>query len=140
MRHTRRRLAALAAPVGVALALSACAGGGSGSTSSGGSKDTLTLGMTQDIQTWTQQPSYQGWGADAVFDSLLQCNEKGEGEPSVATAWKVSDDNKSVTVNLREGVKFSDGTDLDAEDVIASLDYDGFQKSRRGVAGHSGEC
>jgi peptide/nickel transport system substrate-binding protein len=79
--------------------------------------------MTQDIVEWTGQPPYQGWGADAVFDALTQCNEKGEPEPSIAEKWEISDDQKSVTANLRPGVKFTDGTPVDSAAVKASYEF-----------------
>ncbi|MDP3061714.1 MAG: ABC transporter substrate-binding protein [Chloroflexota bacterium] len=41
--------------------------------------------------------------------------------PSLATSWKISADGSSYTFKLREGVKFHDGTDFDAEDVKATF-------------------
>lgn len=43
-------------------------------------------------------------------------------EPSLATKWDTSTDGKSTTFTLREGVKFSDGTDFDGEAVCANFD------------------
>ena len=43
-------------------------------------------------------------------------------EPRLATEWKASEDGKSYTFTLREGVKFSDGTDFNAEAVCANFD------------------
>lgn len=43
-------------------------------------------------------------------------------DPLLATAWKASDDNTSFTFTLREGVKFSDDTDFNAEAVCANFD------------------
>ena len=43
-------------------------------------------------------------------------------EPLLATAWKASTDSTSFTFTLREGVKFSDGTDFNAEAVCANFD------------------
>ena len=43
-------------------------------------------------------------------------------EPLLATEWKASSDGKSFTFTLREGVKFSDGTDFNAEAVCANFD------------------
>ncbi len=43
-------------------------------------------------------------------------------EPLLATEWKASEDGKSYTFTLREGVKFSDGTAFDAEAVCANFD------------------
>ncbi len=43
-------------------------------------------------------------------------------DPRLATAWKASADNKSFTFTLREGVKFSDDTDFNAEAVCANFE------------------
>src|SRR6478672_12989630 len=63
------------------------------------------------------------WILTNLYDTLLQPTADGKSvEPGLATAWKVSDDGKSVTLTLREGVKFADGTPLTAQDVKWSLD------------------
>jgi ABC-type transport system substrate-binding protein len=122
MRSPRRRaLAALSIPLVAAVAtLTACAPGGGDAA---GEKSTLTLGMTADIPGLSVliQPSYQGWFADAAWDSLLICDEFGKPSPQLAEEWEYSDDWTSATLKLREGVKFSDGTDFDAADVEAAL-------------------
>jgi peptide/nickel transport system substrate-binding protein len=41
--------------------------------------------------------------------------------PALAESWKLSEDGKSVEVTLREGLKFSDGHALTAEDVAFTL-------------------
>ena len=41
--------------------------------------------------------------------------------PGIATSWEISADGLSWTLNLRDDVKFQDGTDLTAEDVVWSL-------------------
>ncbi|MBK8447148.1 MAG: ABC transporter substrate-binding protein [Micropruina sp.] len=43
-------------------------------------------------------------------------------EPLLATEWKAAADNASFTFTLREGVKFSDDTDFNAEAVCANFD------------------
>ena len=63
------------------------------------------------------------WILTNLYDTLLQPTADGKSvEPGLATAWKVSDDGKTVTLTLREGVKFADGTPLTAQDVKWSLD------------------
>lgn len=42
-------------------------------------------------------------------------------EPALAKSWKVSNDGTQFTVNLRHGLKFSDGAPFDADDVIFSF-------------------
>jgi peptide/nickel transport system substrate-binding protein len=42
--------------------------------------------------------------------------------PCLATSWKVGPDSKSMTFTLRQGVKFQDGTDFNADAVKYNLD------------------
>jgi peptide/nickel transport system substrate-binding protein len=129
MRRTRRRaLVALAAPLAVGLvALTGCTSGGQGGETAGASstKDVLTLGMTADIQGWDPgvQPGYQGWSADAVWDSLLRCDKTGKPEASLADKWEFSPDQKTAKLHIREGVKFTDGTPVDSAAVKANAEY-----------------
>ncbi|WP_456285343.1 ABC transporter substrate-binding protein [Microbacterium sp. JZ70] len=122
MQRTRSRTAVAAGAIAASvLALAACAPG-SPQTSTG-EKDTLVLGMTADIPGLSPliQPSYQGWFADAVWDSLLVCDETGTASPQLAEEWEYNADQSAATITLREGVTFSDGSALDAEDVVATL-------------------
>ncbi len=41
--------------------------------------------------------------------------------PHIATEWDVSEDGLTYTFKIREGVKFHDGSTLDAEDVAFSM-------------------
>lgn len=42
-------------------------------------------------------------------------------EPELAESWKVSDDGRGISFHLRAGLKFSDGSALDASDVARTL-------------------
>ena len=42
-------------------------------------------------------------------------------EPWLASGWTTSDDGRSITVDLREGVTWSDGAPFDADDVVFSV-------------------
>lgn len=68
--------------------------------------------------------------ARPAVESLLTFDPKGTGDPYplLATAWQTSPDYKSITFTLRQGVKFHDGTDFDAEAAKFNLDL-----SRLGV-------
>jgi peptide/nickel transport system substrate-binding protein len=52
-----------------------------------------------------------------VFDTLIYQAPDGSFVPGLASEWKVSDDGLAWTFQLREGVKFHDGTPFDAEAV-----------------------
>ena len=42
-------------------------------------------------------------------------------EPELATAWKVTDGGKTITFQLRDGLRFSDGTEFSADDVAYTM-------------------
>ena len=58
-----------------------------------------------------------------VFETLLTINPDGSITPNLATEWSYNDDNTVLTLKLREGVKFTDGTPFDTEAVKANLDF-----------------
>lgn len=55
-----------------------------------------------------------------IYDSLVRLDGKMMPQPGLATAWKAIDDT-TWEFTLREGVKFHDGSDFDAQDVIFSV-------------------
>lgn len=57
----------------------------------------------------------------AVYDPLVEYGEKGEIIPGLAKSWEVSENGKTYTFHLREDVRFSDGSDFDADAVIFSM-------------------
>ncbi len=62
------------------------------------------------------------WVLSNLYDTLLLPTDDGQGvQPGLATAWKISDDAKTVTLTMRDGIKFSDGTPITTEDVAWSL-------------------
>jgi peptide/nickel transport system substrate-binding protein len=60
---------------------------------------------------------------EAIFDTLVRYKPGStEVEPALATAWTVSDDRKTWTFTLREGVKFHDGAPLNADAVVFTFE------------------
>ena len=57
-----------------------------------------------------------------IFEGLTRFSSDGSVIPGLAESWEISEDGLTYTFKLREGVKFHDGTDLDASDVVFSLD------------------
>src|SRR5271165_6720688 len=54
---------------------------------------------------------------------LLRLNRQTQQvEPELAAAWRVSKDGKTITFQLRSGVRFSDGTPFSAQDVKYTMD------------------
>jgi peptide/nickel transport system substrate-binding protein len=85
-------------------------------------KEVLTVGPATPI-------GYPPEGApDAIADaipaveSLLRVRNGGVVEPLLATGWQIAPDGKSVTLTLRRGVKFHDGSDFNAAAVKWNLD------------------
>lgn len=118
--------ATAALAVVAALTLSGCAADNTGGGSGNGSGGQLTLGAiaaptSYDIgagaEYGNRSPFFQ-----AVFDTILQKNAQGEIEPWLATKWEYNADNTVLTLTLRDDVTFSDGTKLDADAVVKSLE------------------
>ena len=61
-----------------------------------------------------------GWFA--VYDQLLAFNRELELEPNLAESWEISPDGLALTLKLRKGVKFHDGTDFDAKVVKSNIE------------------
>ena len=55
-----------------------------------------------------------------LYAGLTRLDENGEPYPSLAESWTVSDDGRTYTFTLRDGLRFSDGSPLRAEDVRRS--------------------
>jgi len=57
-----------------------------------------------------------------VYSGLLRPDEEGRPSPDLAHDWEVSSDGLVWTFHLRSGVRFHDGSELDAGDVVFSLE------------------
>lgn len=60
---------------------------------------------------------------DLAYDPLIVQAPDGSFKPGLATSWKYGAGNKSFAITLRDGVKFSDGTALDAQAVKTWLEH-----------------
>ena len=56
------------------------------------------------------------------YEMLVYFDENQEMQGQLAESWEVSDDSLTYTFHLREGVKFHDGTDFNAEAVKANYE------------------
>ena len=59
-----------------------------------------------------------------VLQGLVRSDPKGgfDLQPAIAESWEISGDGLTYTFHIREGIKFSDGSPVTAEDVKFSLD------------------
>jgi peptide/nickel transport system substrate-binding protein len=55
----------------------------------------------------------------STAETLVKLDAEGDAEPALATEWRQS--GRTWTFEIRDGVTFHDGTDLDAEAVVRSL-------------------
>lgn len=95
---------------------------------------TLRVGMPDDPPTLDQQVSTSDIGTTIalnVFETLYTFNAKSEPVPLLAVGDSVSDGGKTITIELRKGVKFHNGAEMTAADVVASLKRWG-EHGRRG--------
>jgi len=85
----------------------------------------LRIGLQEDpdILDPAQGVSFVGREVFAALcDKLVDVDRNLKIVPQLATEWSWSSDAKALTLKLRDGVKFHDGTALDAEAVKANLD------------------
>ncbi|MQW87890.1 ABC transporter substrate-binding protein [Sinorhizobium saheli] len=59
--------------------------------------------------------------ASLIYDKLFEFDEHGAPRPELADKVTVSDDQRTYTISLRPDLKFSDGSAITTDDVIASL-------------------
>ena len=57
-----------------------------------------------------------------VYEGLIKPNADGEFIPAIAESWTISDDGLTYTFPLREGVKFHNGNEVTADDVLYSFE------------------
>lgn len=83
---------------------------------------TMTVGITQDVDslnpfTGIVAEAYEIWGL--MYDTLTGYAQKDFAPvPSLAESWETSEDGLTWTYTLHEGVTFSDGEPLTADDVV----------------------
>lgn len=103
---------------GIILGFSGCGG------TSESSKDTLTLSFNEDpvgdLNPHMYLPS-QFITQDMVYEGLVYYGENGQIKPSLAESWDISKDGRTYTFHLRKNVKFSDGSDFNAANVVKNF-------------------
>lgn len=118
----RSRIAAGAIALGVTTALLAgCTDGGSNEGSSGDDATSANLYLYQAPVQFN--PLAPGQGAEQltmslVYNGLFNVGPDFQPVPRLAESWDVSEDATTYTFHLRDGLKWSDGEPLTADDVV----------------------
>ena len=133
-RISRRNFLKVAGVSAAALGLAACGGSKSGSTATSGSTAGSTAGGTNTAGFTVQYGSNPETldpalnsaidGANTIitiFEPLLLINENNEVIGGQAESWEASEDGLTWTFTMRDGLKWSDGTDLNAKDFEYSF-------------------
>lgn len=88
---------------------------------------TLTIAATAGPTTLDPTTSVNGvpgvWFPNLSYAALIWRAPDGTAKPGLATDWAYSEDRLSFVMNLREGVKFSDGSPMTADDVVNWLKH-----------------
>jgi len=86
---------------------------------------TLRFGMRGDFDDmsphslkWTMFPVRA-----QLYDTLIRYDHDVQAHPRLAESWEISDDGLTVTIKLRQGVKFHNGRELVAEDLVKNIEF-----------------
>lgn len=138
-RQFLRYAAGLASMSATSSLLAACGGGGTteapaatdapAAPTAAGTAGEKTLVFAAESLGESLEPGlWNGFGAsnviDNVYDKLTRPSDEdwtAPAQPALAESWEISEDGKTYTFKLRQGVKFHDGSDLTAEAVVRSL-------------------
>ena len=133
-RISRRNFLKVAGVSAAALGLAACGGSKSGSTATSGSTAGSTAGGVNTAGFTVQYGSNPetldpalnsavdgGNTVITVFETLLIINENNEAVPGQAESWTTSEDGLTWTFTMRDGLKWSDGSELNAKDFEYSF-------------------
>ena len=130
----KKRFIVVALAIASAVALSGCGGAKSGSDSAVDSKSAqsdgtktgkkiLTIQLGPDVESIDPALNSAVDGANYIlfaFDNLLKMDKDGKVVPGLAEKYEVSDDQLTWTFHLRDGLKWSDGSALTADDFVYS--------------------
>jgi peptide/nickel transport system substrate-binding protein len=123
-KKTNRRLFGLAAGAVAALGVGLGATTKNPKKATGGS-GTLTIAATAGPISLDPTLSSNGvpqvWYPNLAYAPLIERLPNGQATPGLATSWGYSKNRLSFVINLRSGVKFSDGSALTGADVAAWL-------------------
>ena len=138
----KRALSLILTAAVVSASLAGCTGGGTSASAAsvggvesgaageaagtqGASKDSLVIVTSSDILSmdpyrYDEGPTNQFMLH--IYEPLVMADQDMKYQPCLAESWEQSEDGLTWTFHLRQGVKFHDGNEMTAEDVLASID------------------
>ena len=128
LRFSRRASSAIGVAGILSLVVSGCSGSGAGdpkTPASGGSPGgSLVVGVTSDPDTLFPWKATQFQAVNVlqnIYGTLTEFDQNLNVVPGLAESWEPSKDGRTVTLKLRSGVTFADGSTFGSEDVEKSL-------------------
>ena len=82
--------------------------------------DVITL---INLEVYANNNSCEFLYADLVFDPLYYGDREGNNTPCICSSYELSEDGTEAILHIIDGVKFHDGTDLNAKDVVATFEF-----------------
>ncbi|MBF4601266.1 ABC transporter substrate-binding protein [Frigoribacterium sp. VKM Ac-1396] len=125
MKKTRMGLSAVAVVGTAALVLTGCASGSGDDSSSGDATAVITTNGNEPQNPLIPSNTTEVGGGkiiDSIFAGLISYDAKGASVNDVADSI-TSDDNQNWDVKIREGLKFTDGTDVTAESFTKAWNW-----------------
>ncbi|MEU7895874.1 ABC transporter substrate-binding protein [Nonomuraea sp. NPDC049152] len=124
----RGAFSAIGAAAALSIALTSCSsssGPVSSTGAAGASGGTLVVGVTTDPDTLFPWKATQFQAVNVltnIYGTLTEFDKDLNVVPGLAESWKPAEDGKTLTLTLRKGVTFGDGSAFDSKDVKHSLD------------------
>ncbi|WP_327103868.1 ABC transporter substrate-binding protein [Nonomuraea glycinis] len=109
-----------------ALALAACGSGGAPAPAAQSDGKTLVIDTSFDLKTADPGRTYEPTGlivGKATYETLLTFDggDVTKPVPALAESYELSEDGKVLTLKLKQGSTFADGSAITADDVVFSL-------------------
>jgi peptide/nickel transport system substrate-binding protein len=125
-RTSKRAAIATLAVAALITGLAACAPSGGGGE---GGETILTVGRSsaavqQVFNPYLPTTAYQLGSEGMIYEPLVQVNttKAGDFKPWLATEWEWNDQGTELSLQLRDGVTWTDGEDFTSEDVVYSYE------------------
>jgi len=88
----------------------------------GGTLTILAMSVPTALGTPWEGPMGWAFVGRSALETLVTNDDNEKIEPWLAESWDIAPDGKSITFNLRKGIRFTDGTDFNADAVKYNLE------------------